>query len=151
LEAQAIGQMAGNLYSRISSICGQGFVSIARGKLQQARDAFQQALALANVPGTPPVPAASLAYGGLGEIARQQNDLEAAAKHLRASLELGKDWGDARSLGYCYGIFAHVQQARGYGQEALELLQQAELLAHQHQISQLLVAVPASQAWLSLK
>ena len=93
----------------------------------------------------------SLAQSGLGEVFYQQNQLDRAEQLLREGIGLARQWGDPRGLGYLYALLAHIHQAQGHAGGTHALMEQAQQLADQHRITQLLTTIPASRAWLCLK
>ena len=149
--ARIISQAAGNAHASIGSLCGQGYLQVAWGKLHRAIELFQQAIQEAAEPDGQVLPVASLAYGGLGEVFYQWNELEQAEQALLEAIRLAKAWGDPRTLSYAHAILAHVRHAQGQHEGTLHLLDQAELIAQQHHITQLMTTIPASRAWLFLK
>jgi LuxR family maltose regulon positive regulatory protein len=150
-EARVISQAAGNAHAGVASLCGQGYLQMVWGKLHRAVELFQQAIQEATEPNGQILPVASLAYGGLGEVLYQWNELDQAEQALLEAMRFAKEWGDPRALSYAQAILAHVRHTQGQREGTLQLLDQAEQIAQQHHITQLITTIPASRAWLSLK
>jgi LuxR family maltose regulon positive regulatory protein len=69
-----------------------------RGKLRAAEALYEQALALAVDDEGESLPIAGMALIGLGELARERNDLARAARLLDEGLELTRHWGELGTL-----------------------------------------------------
>ena len=65
---------------------------------------------------------------GLSELAIERNELDAAARHLEASADLGEHLGLPQHAYRWRVATAHLHHARGDLDAALELLDQAEPL-----------------------
>jgi LuxR family maltose regulon positive regulatory protein len=101
-------------------------IHIAQARLGEALRAYEQALRLGTAHG--PVPARGTAhmYVGLSEILRERNELDAAARCLENSQELGEYAGLPQNRYRAYVALARLQEARGDLDGALQLLLQAE-------------------------
>ncbi len=150
-KARVISQKAGNAHAGVASLCGQGYLQMLWGRLHHAVELFRQAIQEATEPDGQILPVASLAYAGLGEVFYQWNELYQAEQALMEAIRFAKEWGDPRTLSYAQAILAHVRHTQGQREGTLQLLDQAEQIAQQHHITQLITTIPASRAWLSLK
>jgi LuxR family maltose regulon positive regulatory protein len=150
-ETRVISQAARNAHASVASLAGQGYIQASRGKLRRAAEIYRQAIQEATEPDGQLLPVASLAQSGLGELLYQQNDFDQAERLLLEGIALAKQWGDPRTLGYAHALLAHVRQAQGHSAGTHALMEQAQQLAEQHHVTQLLTTLPASRAWLCLK
>jgi LuxR family maltose regulon positive regulatory protein len=126
-----------------------------QGHLRQAREIFWRGLQLAGVggrhpkEGEQPTLAVSMVYQGLGEVSREQNDLENADRYLAKCIELGEQWGNAEILSDGYVLYARVRYALGDTRGAREFFRKAEQLPQDNQVSPLTTRqVDAHQARL---
>ena len=70
---------AGERYSAAFSCHHLGQVQRAQGRLDASVGTYQQALEITAPPGRPAMPAAGIAFVGMGEVAYQRNELECCA------------------------------------------------------------------------
>lgn len=125
-EAMANFQLSGNLVFAISCTYGLADIRIAQGRLRQAIRTYEHSLQLVASAGGRAMPGTADLYLGLGELAREQNDLAAAAQHLGTSEELGQP---AALADWAYRFpraLAQMHEAQGDLQGALDLLERAE-------------------------
>ncbi len=102
----------GNVAMAALALCHLAEQHIAQGHLYKAQEIYQQSLESATDEQGRPLPMAGLAMIGLGELAREWNELEQAEHYLAHGLELSQQWGQAGSLdGYI--SLARVRQAQG--------------------------------------
>ena len=69
-----------------------------QGKLRAARSLYQQALDLAVDEKGAPLPIAGMALIGLGELARERDELDQARRLLDEGLERTRQWGELGTL-----------------------------------------------------
>lgn len=111
-------------------LCELGELRIKQGRLHQANALYQQALNLATNAQGDKLPVAGKALIGLGDIAREWNDLEAAQRYLSEGIELAKQWSIVGILeGYLNLVQLH--DALGATQKGDELFAQLRDLAIQ--------------------
>ena len=111
-EAARVGQQAGNVMVAVMALCALAELSAALSQLPRAAERYRQALDVAAGEGGQPLPVSGMALIGLGELAREWNDLEAAGRYLAQGIERVKDWGDLGAVdGYL--ALARVRQAQG--------------------------------------
>jgi LuxR family maltose regulon positive regulatory protein len=137
----------------ISDVIGGSIVladiRLAQGRLRQAMSTYERGLQLA----TKQVPAlrgAADMHVGLSEIYRERNDLNAAARHLLKSKELGELNG-LRKNPYRWRVaMARIREARGDPDGALDLFEEAERL-YEGDFSPNVRPVPAlkARAWIA--
>jgi LuxR family maltose regulon positive regulatory protein len=147
-EAARVGQETGNVMVAVMALCHLAEARRAQGQLHEATEIYQQAAALAVDEQGRPLPVAGMALIGLGELSREWNDLEAAARYLVEGIELSSQWGEFGTLdGYVY--LARVRQAQGDEQGARDAIQKAQQIAIQFEATELDdIAVAACQARL---
>ena len=124
-EGMAGFQQAGNIIFALSGTYGLADIRTVQGRLPEAVQIYQQALQLALAQGEPVVQGTAELYLGLGELAREQGDLQAAAQYLAQSTALGEgaalpNWPCRRAI-----VQAQMQQTLGDLAGALDLLDEA--------------------------
>jgi LuxR family maltose regulon positive regulatory protein len=144
------GQMAGDIQVAMYATRLLAQLEIAQGRLSQAAETYRRAVAMATEGDESPLPITGATYVGLGELHYEWNDLDAARRFLLAGIELGEPGSDARVLTPGYVTLARLNQARGDRDAANDMLQKAERLARQSDISWLITEVIACQAGLWL-
>ncbi|NMB61302.1 MAG: tetratricopeptide repeat protein [Chloroflexi bacterium] len=118
----------GNLLISVISLSYLGDLYRLQGKYSEARKTYLKVLQNATIGNEEYLPASSMAFLGLGEIAYQTNQLDEAENYLFKGLNLAEHWEVSHFFGLSTTL-ARVQIARGKIQDALESMQQAENLA----------------------
>jgi LuxR family maltose regulon positive regulatory protein len=126
-----------------------GQVQRAQGRLDAARGTYQQALEVNAPPGRPAGPAAGIAYVGLGEVAYQRGDLDAALRYLTQGIALCRQFTYAPPLATGLATLAWTRQAGGDPSGALEAMGEAERAMPSPAVG-LINPVPAQRARLLL-
>lgn len=119
---------SGNLLITIIALSYLGDLYKIQGKYSDARKTYLEVLDIATMGDDEYLPASSMAFLGLGEIAYQTNQLEEAENYLYKGLNLADHWEISHFFGQSTAL-ARVQIARGNVQGAVESMQQAENLA----------------------
>ncbi|MCB0104495.1 MAG: tetratricopeptide repeat protein, partial [Caldilineaceae bacterium] len=124
-EGMAGFRQAGNIIFALSGTYGLADIRTVQGRLREAVQVYSQALQLAKAQGEPVVQGTAELYLGLGELAREQGDLQAAAQYLAQSAALGAgaalpNWPCRRAI-----VQAQMQQTLGDLAGALDLLDEA--------------------------
>lgn len=115
-----------DLSSIISVIYLLSQIQQEQGRLRAAMRSCEQALAYVNTyEGLLPQGAADV-WVSLAELCREQNDLEAAKRHLKHSKSLGEHAALVEVRHRWYVVSARIHQAEGDFDEALRLLEKAE-------------------------
>lgn len=143
-------QKTGNMAMGIMALCYLAESYLRQGQLLKAQSIYQQALALATLPAGQRLPVAGVALMGLGELAREWNDFDAATEYLEEGLELGKRWGKV-SLFDGYLSLAFLKQAQGDVAGAQHFVRLAQELAVQFDATQVddwSVAMSQALLWL---
>ena len=116
----------GNAMITAMAGCYRAELRRREGKLGQARDLYRQTLQLATEASGDRLPIAGQALMGLGEIAREWNDLDSATRYVLEGVELAGRWTQAATLDG-YFTLARIRQAQGDWagvQEALQAMRQ---------------------------
>ena len=126
--AMAGFRKSGNPNFAISCTYGLADIRVTQGRLRAAISAYETSLQLALNAGGPMLPGASDMYLGLGELCREQGDLETAERLLLKSEALGEqlglsDWPYRFQRGR-----ARLRQVQGDLNGALVMLAEAERL-----------------------
>ncbi len=127
LQEAALGShQTGNVMFAVAAVCHRAELCRREGKLRQARSLYQQALDLATDKSVGRLPIAGRALIGLGELAREWNELDTAAHYIFEGIELAGRWAQAGTL-EAYLTLARIRQAQGdWGgvHEALQAMRQ---------------------------
>ena len=102
-----------------------GQVQRAQGRLDSAVEAYRQALETTAPPGQLPLPAAGPAYVGLGEVAYQRGDLNAALRHVTEGITLCRQFAYTPPLAAGLVTLAWIRQATGDPAGALDAIGEA--------------------------
>jgi LuxR family maltose regulon positive regulatory protein len=124
-EAYAIGQAAENTLLTLMAATQLADLEALQGRLHAAADFDRQAIRLAIEPGKQ-LPVVSMAYGSLGRLLYEWNDLEAASRCLTDCAQLGRQWETADMLATGSIYLAQVKQAQGDTASAQDLIRQAD-------------------------
>ncbi len=114
-----------------------------QGHLREAAQTFHQGMRIAEADMRrsdmglvkPLSPGLGMIYQGLGELLREQNQLDEAERYLTQSVELGEQWGFVEVMADCYVALARVKRARGDWGSAHDILGKAEQLVQEHRLS----------------
>lgn len=120
--ASELAHAAGVRYLAVNACCEAALMQIQQGRLALAADTCRQALDLA---GHDDIPPTGLVWAVLGEIARERDDLETAARLIATGIELAQKGGIVDDLRYAYLFMARLRQAEGDTAAALAAWQDA--------------------------
>ncbi len=149
-EAGRAGSTQGNAMITVNAVCYRADLLRREGKLHQAHSLFQQALDLATGPHGARLPVASRALIGLGEIAREWNHLEDAARYVHEGIELSQRWAAGGGLS-AYLMLARIRQAQKDWAGVREMLQKMRQLAVEFKASDVDDRlVDAAEAWMQI-
>jgi LuxR family maltose regulon positive regulatory protein len=151
-EAVQIGTDSGNILVAVGALSNVAGLLMNAGELEQAQRLYSQALEIAKDSEGKPLPIAGKAIMGLGEIAREQNDLQAAERYLSQAIEHLQYLGEG-GIVVAYLTLSRVFHAMGNTQDAFEKLEQAQGLAIQSEgteLDDILVAVQRARLNLNL-
>ncbi len=130
LAAGVMSREHGNLLAASLATSQMGDLSMQRGQLHRAAEAYQQALDLL-IPGgqptvaVPPLLLQANAEMGLGALRYEWNQLAAARQVLERAVELGRHYDHMLLLGASAVHLARVRMAQGDDAGAREALQEA--------------------------
>ena len=145
------GQQIGNVLIAARAQTYLADVHVRLAQLHKARECYERALEIATDAQGRRLPVASLALIGLGDLAREWNDLEAASRYVEEGIALTRQWSIFAAL-EGYMILARVRQAQGDADGAGEALEQARQLAVQFKstdMDDLFVATSQAQLWVA--
>jgi len=146
-EVSQIGLNRGMADPAIAGLYLQAQFLALRGRLDEATALCQQGVELARERGWLSTYAGVLVQVAMGELLREQNQLEAAAQHLTESIDRGTQ---TRQPGLMMGYItlARVRQAQGDTQAAMDAIKAAQQC--QVWLWATILSVPACQARLHL-
>jgi LuxR family maltose regulon positive regulatory protein len=150
-QAIELSRQIGNVMITVGALCNQAGLWMIQGQLKRAWTANQEALQLATDKRGVRLPIAGKALLGLGEIAREWNDLSASADYLNQGLELFSKFGELGSI-LSYVTLARIEEVQGCFAQAQEIVDQARQLAVHFQASTMddeLVETYQVQLWLA--
>jgi ATP/maltotriose-dependent transcriptional regulator MalT len=143
-------RVAGERYSAAYGCHHLGQVQRAQGCLDAAVGTYQQAREITAAPGQPAMPAAGIAFVGMGEVAYQRNELEAALRQVTEGIERCRQLNYTQPLATGLASLAWIRQANGDPGGAREAMADAEKVAPGPDVASLLNPVPAQRARLLL-
>jgi LuxR family transcriptional regulator, maltose regulon positive regulatory protein len=147
-EAARLSQKTGNVMISVTLLCYRAELHRREGQLRKSHAAYLQALERATSEHGQRWPVAGRALVGLGEIEREWNDLESAAKRYIEGIELTLRGGQLGALSSYLGL-ARVRQAQGRLDESFAAVQAARQLAKQSELSSINdIAIDLFQAML---
>ncbi len=120
----AVAQQAGNLIMTLIGLANLAGLRYQRGQLHEARDAYQQVLDISKERLGVRSQPMGRALLGMGELAREWNDLEGAHAYLSEAAESFKQFVDI-GLPIAYVSIARVYIAQGEWGKAQAILEQA--------------------------
>ncbi|RPI26784.1 MAG: hypothetical protein EHM70_18575, partial [Chloroflexota bacterium] len=123
-----------------------GQIQAAQGRLRAAEKTWRDALTYAHEQGVERDAFFSTALTGLGALAYERNDLEAAERLLREGIGLAKNWAAWQGLVPGYTGLSLALQAKGDSLEALEALDEL----HRYRNSAPQMIVPAVDVYRAL-
>jgi len=143
-EALALSQACGDVFTTLLATGSLGNVQEAENQLHLAAESYQRVLRLA---GDQPLQIVYDAHLGLARILYEWNDLEAAERHGRQSLDLARQYDKVidRFI-VCEVFLARLKLARGDVDGAVVMLAQADQSARQNNFVLRLPEVAAAQA-----
>jgi LuxR family maltose regulon positive regulatory protein len=149
-EAALGGHATGNVMMAVAALCYRAELCRREGKLRQARSLYQQALDSATDGRGNRVPIAGRALIGLGELAREWNELEAATRYVFEGIELAGRWAQAGTL-EAYLILARIRQAQEDWvgvHEALQAMRQVAIEFEATEVDDRVVDM--AEAWMQI-
>lgn len=146
IEARALSEAAQNIHTKLAATLLLAEISTWQGEFDQAGQYYQQVLAEA-IGGEGMLDDQGQALLGLGAIALERNDLEAAEQHASRALKIGQQRSHEGLQLQATLTLARVRQVRGQTAQAQEQLQTlVTRLRHPSSVRE----IQAAQAWLAL-
>jgi LuxR family maltose regulon positive regulatory protein len=153
-QAVVANEAAGNIHMTLISIGDLADILCSQGQLRQAYQNYQRLIQLVSQMGKHIMPLGSWAHLGIGVLSYQWDELDVAGEHLLESIRLSDqdETQDRLICGLNHMVLAQVRLAQGAGEEALDLLEHAEMLARKYgspvRVSQ--IAAWRARTWLRL-
>jgi LuxR family maltose regulon positive regulatory protein len=127
-DGMASVQIAGAISDAITGAIALAEIRIAQGRLHDAMRIYERNLQLATEQGEPVLRGTADLYVGMSELYCEHNDLYAATQRLLKSKELGEHNGLAQNRYRWRVAMAHIREAQGDLDGALDLLHEAQRL-----------------------
>jgi LuxR family maltose regulon positive regulatory protein len=134
--AIALAQGTGNTMMAVAALCNLAGLRVLRGQLRLAGANYRRALEWSTDPRGQRLPVAAKALLGLGELAREWNDLDGAARYLTDALELCTQYGEIGAL-VCTLTLARVRSAQGDEAGGEEMMRKAGAIAVATRVTQI--------------
>ncbi len=145
-------QQAGNVIMTLMGLSNLAGLRYQQGQLKRAREAYLQVLEISKEKLGGHSHALGKALLGLGELAREGNDLESAQTYLSEAAEMFKEFIDI-GLPMVYLAMARVHIAQGEWDEAQTILDNARQLAQASKATALddsLTELMQARLWIAL-
>jgi LuxR family maltose regulon positive regulatory protein len=146
-----MSQRSGNVMLSVMMICNQAEVLMREGQLHEAAVTFQKALDMVTDAHGRRLPIAGQALVGLGDLAREWNDLDMAEAYLSESIALTEQWTEVGPLD-AYAALSRVKWAQGDADGVWEALEKARELAAKFDLTDLddnTVAMFQARMWVA--
>ena len=127
-EGMASLQQANFISDVIGCALALADITMAQGRLREAIRIYERALQLAAEHGKPTLRGTADMLVGMGDLCREQNDLQAAVQYLRRSKEQGEHTGLPQNPYRWRVAMARILAQQGDLDGALDLLEEAECL-----------------------
>jgi LuxR family maltose regulon positive regulatory protein len=131
-----MAQQSGSIATAVLGLCRLADLRVRQARLREAEALNQRALELALNDDGQPLPIACEPLMGLGDIARERNQLQTAQRYLQQGIELAKQW---RAVGAQRGLMALalLHQAQGDSARATAAMQEAAELAQRSELTEI--------------
>jgi LuxR family maltose regulon positive regulatory protein len=120
--------LAGNTADVLGSTLVLADMLVVQGRLREARRAYEGSLQRATAQGEPVPQSTADLHTGISELDREQNDLDAATRHLQESAALGEPASLPENRYRWFVAMSGIREAEGEFAAALDLLGEAEVL-----------------------
>ncbi|RIK39907.1 MAG: hypothetical protein DCC55_16700 [Chloroflexi bacterium] len=148
-EAVAFKRGTGDFYGRAFAASWLARLYVVQGRLYQAKEVYEEALALVTGQTGKLLPTAAWTLSGLGELYFQWNDLALAEEYFHKSLALSARPTPATAPPYL--ALARLAQARGDPRSAKAFLTEAVRLAERANLPSYRREVTLCRMWLALR
>ncbi len=135
----------------IINLCHLAEIRVRQRQLHDAKSLFEQALSLAIDPQGELLPIAGMALMGLGALAYEWNDLDAADNRFTQGIEAISRWGEIGAIDGHLGLYV-ICRARGDFAAANEAVRRAKELAVRFDATELddiVVALAQARLWIA--
>jgi LuxR family transcriptional regulator, maltose regulon positive regulatory protein len=149
-DAVSIAQSSQNKMMAAAALSNLAGLQVVQGHLRSAWAHYQKILEITSDRSGRRLPVAGKALFGLGELAREMNDLPAANRYLSESIELLSRFVEIGGV-ISYLSLARVRQAQGDRDSAQELLHKAQQMAQGSRSIQMddrLVETAQARIWI---
>lgn len=149
-ESSAMAQESGNTMFLVAALSNLAGLYLVQGHLHLSAEGYRQALERATAPSGQRLPVACRALLGLGEIAREWNQLAQARQYMEQAVQLSQQYSEAGELVMRLNL-GRVLQAQKEENRAIEMIQRAQALAMQStatKIDDRLVDAALAHVWL---
>jgi LuxR family maltose regulon positive regulatory protein len=134
LESIDLSRVSGNLFGMIVAMAHLAHLRAMQGKLKLAEEIYHASLAeTARVGGS--LPASGITFVGLGRLARERNDLEAASRYLVEGVKRCESLVTAEATLEALIALARLEQALGHGEQALAICDRVDAEAARQSIT----------------
>ena len=141
----------GNVMAATMTLSSLAELRLRQGRLNEAEDVYQQAVALARDAAGELLPVAGQALVGLGTVALMRCDIQRAAEHALKGMEIGSRVGEIFAVDGVL-LLARVRRAEGDYDASMELLERARRFAvafDATDIDDRMVALEFADHWVS--
>jgi len=141
----------GNVMAATMTLSSLAELRLRQGRLNEAEDVYQQAVALACNAAGDLLPVAGQALVGLGTVALMRSDIQQAAEHALKGIEIGSRAGETFAMDGVL-LLARVRRAEGDYDASMELLERARRFAvafDATDIDDRMVALGFADHWVS--
>jgi LuxR family maltose regulon positive regulatory protein len=126
---------SGNSYLELGAVFTLADITFDQGRLHQAFDIYKEMLLLATKSSGQELPAAGMAYIGLGLVHYQWNELDIAEVNIQKAIELCQRWGHFVNLAGSLAMLSRLKQAQGDLDSAQQAIQKAEELNRKYALA----------------
>jgi LuxR family maltose regulon positive regulatory protein len=131
-EVLELGQVAGNVWMVVRSLCDLADLRVVQGQLRGAAELVREALQEAKNRGAQQFGTVGYVLVKLGELLHEHNDLIAARDHVLQGVSLMQGWQQPYEMASGYTALAAILQAQDDVKGALEALQRLVQIQSQH-------------------
>ncbi len=146
-----MSQATGNVMMTVMALCSLGEVTAMQGHLREALEFYRQAQEWSVDGQGQLLPIAGMILIDKGELAREWNDLETAARYACEGIDLIKKWGEIGAMdGYI--ALARIRQAQGNtlaADKAIEAAKQIALRFDAVKVDDIYVAAHQARLWVA--
>ncbi len=143
-------RQAGNLYAAVYAAYHLGRTQMTQCALQKAQATFGYARDMADREAGSARLLISWAFLGLADVAFERNEFDQAVAYTAPAMQIGQQRQNRETLVRCQLLLARIHHAKAENNQALPLLHQAELIAQEGSLYDLLQSIQLLQAHIYL-